>query len=315
MTTNDNYNESNRLQELGGSDFKIAEGEPNIKGWTVKDPQGRTVGEVEELLFDPQTRKIRYIVLDLEGNVLDLEPRDVLVPIGLAELNESDDDVILPNVTAAQLQALPVYEKGNLTRDVETSVRNAFAGMGAAGAATGAAMAGNKVGDKDEFYNDEYYNEDKFYHRRPAPTPPTTKEGDTNIPIIKEDMQVGKKEVETGGINVRTRIVERPVEERINLREEHVHVERTPVDRPVTDADINSLKEGEIELREHAEVPVVDKDARVVEEVSLNKEVEEHDETVRGTVRNTEVDIDKLDPNDPRRKNLDPNDPNRKTDL
>ncbi|WP_461488172.1 DUF2382 domain-containing protein [Pontibacter sp. HJ8] len=314
MNTNDNYNEINRLQELGGSDFKIAEGEPNIKGWTVKDTQGRTIGEVDELLFDPQSRKVRYIVLDLEGNVLDLEPRDVLIPIGLAELHDSDDDVILPNVTAEQLQSLPLYDKDNLNRDTEMSIRNTFAGLGAAGAAAGAAMTDRDRDTADEFYNDEYYNEDKFYRNRPTPPPTSTPEGDKTIPIIKENMEIGKKEVETGSVNVRTRIVERPVEERINLREEHVHVERRPVDRPVSDADINKFKEGDIEITERAEVPVVDKEARVVEEVSLNKEVEERDETIRGTVRNTEVDIEKLDPNDPRRK-ADPDDPRRNTDV
>jgi stress response protein YsnF len=43
------------------------------------------------------------------------------------------------------------------------------------------------------------------------------------------------------------------------------------------------------------EVPVVNKEARVVEEVTLNKEVNEREETVRDTVRNTEVDVEKTD--------------------
>ena len=318
MATNENYNDRNRLQELGGSDFQIAEGEPNIKGWTVKDPQGKTIGEVEELLFDPQTRKVRYIVLDIEGEYMDLEPRNVLIPIGVAELQESDDDVILPNVTAEQLRALPVYEKDNLTRDTEMTIRNIFGSAGAAGvgagAAAGAAMTGSDTRDPDEFYNDPAYDEDKFYRNRPNPNPTDRKDGDQTIPIIKEDLNVGKREVETGGANIRTRITERPVEEHIKLREEHVDVERRPVDRPATDADMANAKEGEINITERAEEAVVDKEARVVEEINIHKEVEEHDETVRDSVRNTEVDIDKLDPNDPRRKNVDPNNPNRPND-
>lgn len=314
MTTDENYNNSNRLQELGGSDFQIAEGEPNIKGWTVKDPQGNTIGEVEELLFDPQTRKVRYIVLDLEGNFLDLEPRNVLVPIGVAELQESDDDVVLPNITAEQLRALPVYEKGNLTRETEMSVRNVFGDMGAAGGAAGAAMTGRDTRDPDEFYNDPAYDEERLYRNRPTTPPTDSQEGDTTIPIIKEDMEVGKREVETGGANIRTRIVERPVEEHIKLREEHVDVERRPVDRPATDADLANAQEGELNITERAEEAVVDKEARVVEEVNIHKEVDEHDETIRDTVRNTEVDIDKLDPDDPRRKNADPNAPRRPGD-
>ncbi|MCP2044416.1 DUF2382 domain-containing protein [Pontibacter sp. HSC-36F09] len=312
MNTNEDYNDRNRLQELGGSDFQIAEGEPNIKGWTVKDPQGNTIGEVEELLFDPQSRKVRYIVLDLEGNYLDLEPRHVLIPIGVAELQDSDDDVILPNITADQLQALPLYEKGSLTRDTEMSVRKVFGGMGAVGAAASAAVIGRDTRDTNDFYNDPAYDEDRFYRNRPTPT--GTQEGDQTIPIIKEDLNVGKREVETGATNIRTRIVERPVEEHIKLREEHVDVERRPVDRPATDADLANAKEGEINLTERAEEAVINKEARVVEEINLRKDVTEHDETIRDTVRNTEVDIDKLDPKDPRRRNVDPNAPNRPID-
>ncbi|MCC3160806.1 YsnF/AvaK domain-containing protein [Hymenobacter sp. 15J16-1T3B] len=115
------------------------------------------------------------------------------------------------------------------------------------------------------------------------------------IPIIEEQMQVGKRVVETGGARLRSRIVERPVEEHLRLREEHVNVERVPVNRPATEADIKNFREGEMEITERAEVPVVGKEARVVEEVRLGKNVEERDETVRGTVRRTDVEVERLE--------------------
>lgn len=142
-----------------------------------------------------------------------------------------------------------------------------------------------------------------------------TTSSDTTMPVIEEELQVGKRTVETGGVRVRSRIIDRPVEEHLRLREEHVHVERHNVDRPATESEMRNMKEGEINITEHAEVPVVNKEARVVEEISLDKEVEEHDEAIRGNVRHTEIDIDKLDPNDPRRKNVNPNDPNRNRTL
>lgn len=117
---------------------------------------------------------------------------------------------------------------------------------------------------------------------------------DTVIPIIEENMQVGKRDVETGGVRVRSRIVERPVEEHLRLREEHVWVERSPVNRPATEADLANFKEGDIEMTEHAEVPIVNKEARVVEEINVGKEVEERDESIRGTVRKTDVDIEEI---------------------
>jgi uncharacterized protein (TIGR02271 family) len=121
-----------------------------------------------------------------------------------------------------------------------------------------------------------------------------TQEGTQAIPVIEENLQVGKRVVETGGVRVRSRIVERPVEENLRLRQERVHVERRPVDRAVTDADLTGFKEGEIELTEHAEVPVVSKEARVVEEVTLGKKVQEHEETIRDTVRRTDVEVEQL---------------------
>jgi stress response protein YsnF len=125
-------------------------------------------------------------------------------------------------------------------------------------------------------------------------TTDTTTSSGTAIPIIEENIVVGKRVVETGGVRLRSRIVERPVEEHLRLRQEHVHVTRTPVNRPVTEADRANLAGGTIEAIEHAEVPVVAKEARVVEEVRLAKEVEEREEIVRDTVRSTDVDVEQL---------------------
>lgn len=121
---------------------------------------------------------------------------------------------------------------------------------------------------------------------------------DTTISRVQEELHVGKREVEGGGVRVRSRIVERPVEETLRLREEHVRVERHDVNRPITDSDRAAFQDRDIELTERAEVPVVNKEARVVEEIKISKDVDERTETVRDTVRNTEVDIDNLDSDD-----------------
>jgi stress response protein YsnF len=117
---------------------------------------------------------------------------------------------------------------------------------------------------------------------------------DRSIPIIEENLNVGKREVEQGGVRLRARIFERPVEERIRLREERVSVERNPVNRPATDEDFATFREGEVEMTERSEVPVVNKEARVVEEVRLNKEVTEREEVIGDTVRNTDVEVENL---------------------
>ena len=119
-----------------------------------------------------------------------------------------------------------------------------------------------------------------------------------SIPVIREDLQISKREVERGGVRLRSRIVERPVEESLRLREEKVSVERTPTDRAASESDFDTFREGEIEVRERSEVPVVNKEARVVEEINLRKDVRERDETVRDSVRTTEVEVENLESND-----------------
>ena len=119
-------------------------------------------------------------------------------------------------------------------------------------------------------------------------------EGEQSIPVVEEELSVGKREVQRGGVRVHTRVEERPVEEQVKLREEHVRVERRPVDRPVTANDLNTFKEGTIEVTERAEEAVVQKQARVVEEVVVGKEATQRTETVRDTVKRTDVDIQEI---------------------
>ena len=122
----------------------------------------------------------------------------------------------------------------------------------------------------------------------------TTGDAQQTAQVIEENLQVGKRVEQTGGVRLRSRIVERPVEASVRLREEHVTVQRTPVDRPATEADFQAFKEGQVEVTESAERAVVGKEARVVEEVSLGKEVTEREQVVHDTVRNTEVDVEQI---------------------
>jgi uncharacterized protein (TIGR02271 family) len=87
-------------------------------------------------------------------------------------------------------------------------------------------------------------------------------------------------------------VVERPVEEQVRLRQEHVDVERRPVNRPVTGSE-NLFQDRTIEATERDEEAVVSKQARVVEEVVVRKDVTEEVENVRDTVRRTEVEVDR----------------------
>jgi uncharacterized protein (TIGR02271 family) len=114
----------------------------------------------------------------------------------------------------------------------------------------------------------------------------------TAIPVVQEQLKVGKREVQRGGVRVFSHVVATPVNETIGLREEHVNVERHAVDEPISPNDATAFREQTIELRETAEEPVVEKSARVVEEVVVGKEVTERDVEISDTIRHTEVEVE-----------------------
>ena len=149
-----------RLQELDRSDFEVVQGEPDIRGWDVRNSRSQKIGEVEELIIDIQQKKVRYMVVDLDDNELQLDHRKILLPIGLAELHKEDDDVILPTVNADHLKALPVYDKNNLTLQMETLICTTLGRK----METSSMLEGEEL--NPEFYRHDYYNDDNLYKHR-----------------------------------------------------------------------------------------------------------------------------------------------------
>ena len=126
--------------------------------------------------------------------------------------------------------------------------------------------------------------------------------GQTAIPIVEEELQVGKREVDRGGVRVYSHVVETPVSADVTLRDEQIRVERRPVNRAATAADFNMGQGSVIELKATGEEAVVGKTARVVEEVLVGKQSSSHTEVVRDSVRKTEVEVEQI-PGDQTTKN------------
>lgn len=120
-----------------------------------------------------------------------------------------------------------------------------------------------------------------------------TSETKQRIPVVEEELQVGKREVEGDSARVVSRVRSEPVEETVRLREETPTIERKRVDRPATEADLQAAQDKSIEVRETREEPVVSKSARVKEEVTVGQKTRERVEKVRDDVKRTEVDIEK----------------------
>jgi len=137
-----------------------------------------------------------------------------------------------------------------------------------------------------------------------APPVAGASEREEVIPIVEEELVVGKRDVDRGGVRVRSYVTETPVHEQIRLRNERINVERRPVDLPLSAADGDAFRERSIDMVATGEEAVVGKTARVVEEVVVSKTADEHVEEVDDTVRRTEVEVDRDTDLDPKRSTL-----------
>jgi len=114
---------------------------------------------------------------------------------------------------------------------------------------------------------------------------------DDKIEVVEESLRIGKRDVSHGRVRVRSYVVEDQISEDVALQSERVELERRPVDRAV-EPGTAAFQDRTIEAEETAEEAVISKEARVVEEIDLKRRAETETETVRDTVRHTEVEVE-----------------------
>jgi len=112
MEHKENEHPIKNLQQLSDSDYEIKDGQPDIIQWPVFNSTGEVMGKISNLLFDKEEQLVKYMVLNLWENTWQPEEREVLIPMTVAELDKDKGHVILPNITAQQLNVLPDYHKG-----------------------------------------------------------------------------------------------------------------------------------------------------------------------------------------------------------
>jgi len=139
-----------RLEELKG--FKVADGDPDIRGWEVRTPDDRKVGKVEELIVDPAERRVRYMEVKVDRKALDIDDdRHILIPIGTARLKEDKHDVLIERLPAQGLAGVPEYKRGPISREYETSLRDYY--------------GASAVDVPENYYKDEIYDDTRLWSR------------------------------------------------------------------------------------------------------------------------------------------------------
>src|SRR5262245_11668344 len=116
---------------------------------------------------------------------------------------------------------------------------------------------------------------------------------DNVLEVIEEQLEVGKEAVERGRMRIYNVTSEQQVSQDVNLRDETIRVNRRPVNRSVK-IDQDLFKERSFEMVEMDEIAKVGKTARVIEEVSLGKEVAQKVQTIKETLRRQDVKVEEV---------------------
>jgi uncharacterized protein (TIGR02271 family) len=125
---------------------------------------------------------------------------------------------------------------------------------------------------------------------------PSTGSRDGVLPVTEEQLDVGRRTVETGAVRVRKRVQEVTGQVTEPLISEFVETQRVPVGR-VLQEPVGIRQEGEVTI-----VPVVEerlvlrKELVLVEEIRLTRRREEHNATEQVTLRRESVVIERFDP-------------------
>ncbi|GHA73967.1 DUF2382 domain-containing protein [Cognatilysobacter bugurensis] len=246
-----------RLDDLHG--YKVADGDPDIRGWSVRTSDGRKVGEVDSLIVDTDANLVRYIDIELDGKALSLKDnRHVLVPLSGARLDDHRDDVLLTGIDGAQLIAMPPYRHGE--------------------------PVGMDAGDRDHDRDTR-----EFYGKR---------EGTGRVErltLAEEELRVGKRAVSAGEARVHKTVESTHVSETVPLAHEELVIEKRPIQAGgKTDG---SIGEDEVVIPLMQEEAVVDKRTVAREEVVIRKKLVTDEKTVEADLKREKLDVDRTDRN------------------
>lgn len=153
-----------RLRDLG--EFEVADGSPDVRGWTVRGSDGKAFGEVYELIVELEALKVRYLDIELAADLnINKYDRHILLPIGVAALDEESDSVFVPSLNSETVLDYPPYTEIQITRAYEEAMLRAL-------------NLSLPAAPVQHFYDQPGYNEQNFYHTRRPTTSDTFRRRD-----------------------------------------------------------------------------------------------------------------------------------------
>ncbi|AFZ67315.1 PRC and DUF2382 domain-containing protein [Deinococcus peraridilitoris] len=240
---------------------------------------GDKIGTVRSALADPETGRLRYLLVDVGGW---FSSKEVLVPVGLARLE--DDAVYFDSLTKEQVRDMHGYT-GSYDYDAQTSDERILRGNdydGVVGDRDAGSVSNTSATDRRYNYRDEDEGDRMFK------TP-------ERLRLLEERLTVDKERYLAGSVEVSKHVENRQEQVNVNLAHEEVVIERHPVTdpRPVAgNVTLGSDRET-VRVDLEAERANVQKQAYVTEEVTVGERTVSETQTFTETVGKEVLDVNR----------------------
>jgi uncharacterized protein (TIGR02271 family) len=242
------------------------------------------IGSVKDLLVDDNGR-FRYLVIHT-GNWI--SGKNVLLPIGRAQIDNKEHCVYVNGLTRAQAEALPEYQEGMMVDyDQEEQVRGVYRPAAATPLDTSASL--DAPAPLEAAYDRSTYDYD-----RDADLYNLNEQNHESLKLYEERLIASKTRQKTGEVAISKRVETETARVSVPVEKERVVIERTtPVNAGTTVApDVDAFAEGEVARVEvYEETPDIRKEAFVREEVRVRKEVDQQTVQAEEQLRREELDV------------------------
>lgn len=134
------------LDEL--SDYKVASGDPDLRGWKVNDKDQRCIGTVDNLLVSKSAERVVYLDVEVDSSIIEANHQPyssasknegvheflnkegenhLIIPIGLVTLDEDSEKVHTDKINYQTFAETKRMEKNrNIDREYELNVLESY---------------------------------------------------------------------------------------------------------------------------------------------------------------------------------------------
>ena len=272
-------------------------GGEDIKSFSVYDYTNDKIGSVHDIIVD-ESGRFRYLVIDTGFWIFG---KKVLLPVGRASIDYSQERVYAKGLTKEQAESLPEYDDSmTIDYNYEDRVRRVYRGKDyeadntvyaeeAGGLDSGAYQA---TGTAAGTYDRDTYN----YDREPSlyAHAETDLDNRQNLKLYEERLIANKERFRAGAVSIGKRVETETQSVSVPVEKERIVIERSSAtEGTVVAPGEATFAEGEVARVEvYEESANVEKQAFVREEVSVRKEVEQETVTARETIRREELEVE-----------------------